>query len=97
MTTSGATGLLRALHGPLAKHNISLSLVGLHITHIPGKFGDDHQRGDEVFQKMRQALLPSGVHLSSSLTCALAVGWLAIGGMKSSGMGLLVENDEIQS
>ena len=46
---------------------------------------------------MRQAPLPSGVRLSSSLTCALAVGWLAIGGMKSSGMELLVENDEIHS
>ena len=46
---------------------------------------------------MRQALLPCGVRLSSSLARALAVGWLAIGGMKSSGMGLLVENDAIHS
>jgi hypothetical protein len=46
---------------------------------------------------MRQALLPSGVRLSSSLTCALAVGWLAMGGIKSSGMELLVENDGIRS
>lgn len=46
---------------------------------------------------MRQALLPGGVRLNSSLTCALAVGWLAIGGMESSGMELLVENDEIHN
>jgi len=60
-------------------------------------FGGDYQRDDEAFQKMRQALLLSGVRLSSSLACAPAVGWLAIGGMKSSGMELLVENDEIHS
>lgn len=71
--------------------------MGPHITHTPEIFGGDYQRGDEAFQKMRQALLPSGVRLSSSLTCALAVGWLAIGGMKSSGMELPAENDEIHS
>jgi hypothetical protein len=71
--------------------------VGPHITHTPEIFGGDYQRGDEAFQKMRQALLPSGVRLSSSLTCALAVGWLAIGGIKSSSMESLVENDEIYS
>jgi hypothetical protein len=94
LTTSGATGLLRALHDPLVKHNIP-SLVDPHITHTPEIFGGDYQRGVEAFQKMRQALLPSGVRLSSSLTCALAVGWLAIGGIKSSSMESLVENDEI--
>ena len=97
LTTSGATGLLRALHDPLVKHNISFLLVSPHITHTPEIFGDDYQRGDKAFQKMRQALLPSGVRLSSSLTCALAVGWLAIGGMKSSGMELLIGNDKIHS
>lgn len=71
--------------------------MGLHITHTPEIFGGDYQRGDEAFQEMRQALLPSGVRLSSSLTCALAVGWLAIGGIKSSSMESLVKNDEIHS
>ena len=97
LTTSGATGILQTLHGPLVKHNISFSLMGPHITHTPKIFGDDYQQGNEAFQKMRQALLPSGVRFSSSLTYALAVRWPAIGGIKSSGIELLVKNDEIHS
>jgi len=91
----GATGLLRSLHGPAAEKNIALSLVAPHITFTPGVFAQQYKPGIEEFRKMRNKLKPMGINLSSSHTCALAVAYLAEGGLKTAGMGLLVEDDEI--
>lgn len=44
---------------------------------------------------MREALAPTGLHISSSRTCALAVAYLVNGGLAMAGKGLLVDNDEI--
>jgi len=46
---------------------------------------------------MRDTLKPMGINLSSSRTCALAVAYLASGGLDRAGMGLLVEGDEIHN
>jgi len=93
----GATGLLRSLNSPASAHNIALSLVAPHITFTPGVFSKEYVRGRSAFEKMRDTLKPMGINLSSSLTCALAVAYLASGGLDRAGMGLLVEGDEIHN
>jgi len=91
----GAVGLLRSLESTAAKRKISVSLVGPSITYSPGTFPEEYERGEEAFQNMRKKLKQVGVGLSSARTCALAVGYLAKGGLETKGMGLLVDDDEI--
>lgn len=95
LTHIGATGLLRSLAGPGKERGISVSIVAPHITFTPGVFPQQYKRGKEAFEQMRDSLRPVGISLSSSLTCALACGYLAKGGLETAGMGLLVEDDEI--
>jgi len=93
----GATGLLRSLESPAAEHNISISLVAPSITFTPGTFPKEYKRGEAAFNEMRTKLKGVGIGLSSSRTCALAVAYLAKGGLETKGMGLLVDDDEINN
>lgn len=97
LTIPGATGLLRSLDLPASQINISISLVAPSITFTPGTFPTEYKRGDAAFQEMRTKLKQLGIGLSSSATCAHAVGYLAQGGLRTAGMGLLVDNDEIHN
>lgn len=65
------------------------------ICFTPGTFPTEYVRGEEAFQSFREKLKLIGLDLSSSLTCALATAYLAAGGMKTNGMGLLVDDDAI--
>jgi len=91
----GATGLVRSLTSPAKQRNISISLVGPSMTYSPGTFPTEYAPGEAAFQSMRKKLKQIGVGLSSSRTCAIAVAYLADGGLKTTGMGLLVDDDEI--
>jgi len=90
-----ATGLLRSLSGPCKEKNISLSLVGPHITFTPGTFPDIYRPGYEAFKEMYDNLVPMGIKMSQSITCAHATAYLAAGGLSTAGLGLLIEADEI--
>jgi NAD(P)-dependent dehydrogenase (short-subunit alcohol dehydrogenase family) len=91
----GATGLLRSLEPPAGERNLAISLVAPGICFTPGTFPTEYVRGEEAFQAFRKKLKLIGLDLSSSLTCALATAYLAVGGMKTNGMGLLVDDDAI--
>jgi len=90
-----ATGLLRSLAGPCKEKNIALTLVGPHITFTPGTFPELYKPGYEAFKQMYDALLPMGIKMSQSITCAHATAYLAAGGLAVAGQGLLIEADEI--
>jgi hypothetical protein len=86
---------VRSLESPAAQRNISVSLVAPSITFTPGTFPEEYERGEAPFENMRKKLKQIGLGLSSSKTCALAVAYLARGGLETKGMGLLVDDDEI--
>jgi len=90
-----ATGLLRSLAGPCKEKNIAISLVGPHLTFTPGTFPDQYTPGYEAYKQMYDALLPMGIKMSQSITCAHATAYLAAGGLAVAGQGLLIEADEI--
>ncbi|EXJ66781.1 uncharacterized protein A1O5_09976 [Cladophialophora psammophila CBS 110553] len=92
---NGATGLLRSLAGSAKEKGIALTIVAPHITFTPGVFLQQYKRGKEAFDQMRAKLQAVGVNLSSSRTCAIACAYLVQGGLEMSGVGLLVEDDEI--
>ncbi|KAH8592655.1 hypothetical protein B0O99DRAFT_743543 [Bisporella sp. PMI_857] len=96
-TKHGAIGLLRSLSSPAAQRNIYVSLLAPHIIYTPGSFSDRYSSNKESFEAARDALIPTGVYLSSAYTCALGVAYLWQGEHATNGMSLLVENDELHS
>jgi len=94
-TKHGATGLLRSLTKPAQKHNIAVSLSNPALVFTPGSLSEIYKPGKEAYEAAKKQLAAMGVRMSSAFTVTLSVAYLAHLGMKASGMGLLVENDEI--
>jgi len=91
----GATGLLRSLPSVTASKKIAVSLVAPHLTYTPGTFAEKYVPGEEAYQAVRAEMKKLGMTISKSLTCALAIGYLIEEGLKTNGVGVLVDDDEI--
>ncbi|KAI9743990.1 MAG: hypothetical protein M1818_002724 [Claussenomyces sp. TS43310] len=92
-----ATGLLRSLPAIATSKGIAVSLVAPHLTWTPGCFLQMWKPGREAFLIARSKFRSAGTGLSSAHTCGRAVAYLVEGGLKSGGVGLMVENDEINN
>ncbi|KAF2812740.1 NAD(P)-binding protein [Mytilinidion resinicola] len=94
-TKHGATALLRSLYKPAAAHKIAISLSNPALVFTPGSLSEMYAPGEEAYQAAKKQLAAMGVKMSSAFTVTLSVAYLASLGMEASGVGLLVENDEI--
>ncbi|KAH8681051.1 putative oxidoreductase,short chain dehydrogenase [Xylariales sp. PMI_506] len=85
-------GLLRSLKADSAKLGIAVSVVAPAVTITPMVGTLD---GTETPKEVAARLSKGGLTINSAETVALAVGHLIQGGIKSSGAGLLVQNDRM--
>jgi len=91
----GIVGLMRALKQETAKLNIAISVIAPGITVTPilktNREGEMNESIDEWATKMQKV----GVPINKAESIALAVGFLMDGGMKSNGMGVLIQQDRM--
>ena len=91
----GIVGLLRALKNDTGKRHIAISAVapGMTVTPI---IQQERQLGSETqIEEFVKKMKAAGVPWNTPHTIALAVAYLINLGIKSNGMGLLIQNDRV--
>ena len=85
---------MRALKQETAKLNIAVSVIAPGITLTP-IIKENREREIETLDEWATKMRKVGVPINKAESIALSVGYLINGGIKSNGMGVLIQGDKM--